>query len=206
MVGADFAHPLGWTFGEQSTTLDVSQLPPHDHTLPGGGVTGTTGGGQPVSNEQPSLALNYLIATSGIFPSPSGSGFDENLPIIGQITEFAGTFAPSGWAFADGALLPISEYQALFALIGTEYGGDGRTTFALPDLRGRILIGTGANDGVDYSIGAAFGTDEITLTAANLPAHDHTLPVPEPGSVLLLCAGLLGLAFVRRAGDRAKTI
>ncbi len=68
-VGADAADPLGAEFGQASTTLSVAELPAHDHTLPGGGVTGATGGGRPVTNDQPSLALNYLIATSGIYPS-----------------------------------------------------------------------------------------------------------------------------------------
>jgi microcystin-dependent protein len=206
-VGADGTHQLGSTSGAESTTLNVSQLPPHDHTLPGGGVTGNTGGGQPVSNEQPSLALNYLIATAGLFPSPSSAGFDQNTPIIGQITEFAGNFAPSGWALADGSLLPIATNQELFSLIGTQYGGNGVTTFALPDLRGRTLLGAGGSD----AVGDAFGSDAITLTVTNLPAHDHTLPVPEPSGVLLLGAGLLGLGFSRRyargsAGDHPKAM
>jgi len=175
-VGADATDPLGTTFGVESTTLTVGQLPAHDHTVPGGGVTGDTGGGVPVTNDQPSLALNYLIATSGIFPSQgSGSSFDPNTPILGQITEFAGNFAPSGWALANGQLLSINTNQALFSLIGTQYGGNGTTTFALPDLRGRTLIGTGSNAGVSYFTGMTDGTDTTTLTVANLPPHDHVL-------------------------------
>jgi microcystin-dependent protein len=95
-VGADATDPLGAVFGQDATTLTAAQLP-------GGGVAGSTSPGQPVTNYQPSLALNYLIATSGIFPPrDSGNGFDPNNPTLGQIVEFAGNFAPSGWAFANG--------------------------------------------------------------------------------------------------------
>jgi microcystin-dependent protein len=174
-VGVDGTHPLGSVFGEEATTLDLTQLPAHDHTDPGG-VTGTTGGSQPVNNVQPSLAVNYLIATSGVFPPrDTGAGFDTNSPIIGQITEFAGDFAPSGWAFANGQLLPISANTALFSILGTQYGGDGKTTFALPDLRGNTIIGA-SSDLTSFSVGGLYGSAATTLTVAELPAHTHTLP------------------------------
>ncbi len=90
-------------------------------------------------------------------------------PFVGEIRMFAGNFAPQGWAFCDGQLLAVSENDALFALIGTTYGGDGQTTFALPDLRGRIPVHRG--DGV--SLGQKTGTEEVTLTTAQVPAHTH---------------------------------
>jgi microcystin-dependent protein len=89
-------------------------------------------------------------------------------PFIGEVRMFAGTFAPVGWADCNGQLLAISQNSALFALIGTTYGGDGITTFALPDLRSRIPIGKqGAN------LGESAGVESVTLTTAMLPAHSH---------------------------------
>ena len=92
-------------------------------------------------------------------------------PFIGEIRMFAGNFAPQGWAFCDAQLLPISQYDALFALIGTTYGGDGQTTFALPDLRGRIPIHFNAS----HPQGAIGGAETVTLLAAQMPAHTHGL-------------------------------
>lgn len=89
------------------------------------------------SNMQPSLGLNYICALQGIYPSRNWSE-----PTLAQVSLFAGNFPPRGWAFCSGQLLPIAQNQALFSLLGTAYGGDGRTTFGLPDLRGRVAIGS----------------------------------------------------------------
>jgi microcystin-dependent protein len=99
-------------------------------------------------------------------------------PYVGEIRMFAGNFAPAGWMFCEGQLLPISEYETLFNLIGTTYGGDGQSTFALPDLRGRIPI----HQGNGFILAETGGSEEITLTVNQIPAHKHTLlAVAEPG-------------------------
>jgi microcystin-dependent protein len=164
---------IGQTTGAAQSTLTPAQLPAHAHTLPAPGpVTGITGGGQPVSNMQPSLGLNYVISTQGVFPSPGGGG-GGGQKFLGQVGLFAGNFAPGGWAFTDGQLLPINQNQALFALLGTTYGGDGRTTFALPDLRGRTVVHE--QTGI-WDLGARTGAAQVTLTEAQMPAHVHALP------------------------------
>jgi microcystin-dependent protein len=91
---------------------------------------------------------------------------------------FGGNFAPAGWAFCNGSLLPISEYETLFNLIGTTYGGDGQQTFAVPDLRGRLPIHMGQGPGLgNYIIGQSGGTESVTLTSNQIPAHNHLLMV-----------------------------
>lgn len=95
-------------------------------------------------------------------------------PFVGEIRFFAGSFAPAGWAFCDGSLLAIAEYETLFQLIGTTYGGDGESTFALPDLRGRIPIHAGTGAGLSTRVlGESAGTETVTLTAAQMPLHSH---------------------------------
>jgi microcystin-dependent protein len=95
-------------------------------------------------------------------------------PFIGQIMMFAGNFAPNGWALCDGQLLSISQYTALFSILGTTYGGNGQTTFALPDLRGRVPVHPGQGPGLsNYSLGQQSGTETVTLTTAQIPAHAH---------------------------------
>ena len=90
-------------------------------------------------------------------------------PYVGEIRMFAGNFAPAGWMFCEGQLLPISENETLFNLIGTTYGGDGQSTFALPDLRGRIPI----HFGNGFTLAETGGVESVTLTVAQIPAHSH---------------------------------
>ena len=90
-------------------------------------------------------------------------------PYVGEIRMFAGNFAPAGWQFCDGSLLPISENETLFNLIGTTYGGDGQSTFALPDLRGRIPI----HQGTTFTMAQSGGAENVTLTVNQIPAHSH---------------------------------
>ncbi|HUN43177.1 MAG TPA: tail fiber protein [Acetobacteraceae bacterium] len=96
---------------------------------------------------------------------------------LGQITMFACNFAPNGWALCQGQTLPISQYTALFALLGTQFGGNGTSNFQLPDLRGRVAVGAGSAPGLSsYLVGEMGGTENVTLLTANLPAHNHGFP------------------------------
>jgi microcystin-dependent protein len=92
-------------------------------------------------------------------------------PYIGEIRMFAGNFAPNGWMFCEGQLLPIAQNDAMFTLIGTTYGGDGQTTFALPDLRGRVPVHMGNS----FTLAEAAGVEEVTLTTQQIPIHTHPL-------------------------------
>jgi microcystin-dependent protein len=127
-------------------------------------------------------------------------------PFVGVIFAHAGTYAPNGWRLCQGQTLPISENEVLFTLIGTTYGGNGQTTFNLPDLRGRLPIGQGQGLGLsNYVIGQAAGTETVTLTTGNLPVHSHllnvnnvagTVPTPISSSYIAgTVAGTTGLNF-----------
>lgn len=99
-------------------------------------------------------------------------------PFIGEIIMFGGNFAPRGWALCDGALLSISQNQALFSILGTTYGGDGRTTFGLPDLRGRVSMHPGSGPGLTTRrLGEKGGTETNTLSVNQLPSHNHSVAV-----------------------------
>jgi len=144
-------------------------------------------------------------------------------PFVGEIRLFAGNFAPAGWAFCDGTPLAISENDVLFELIGTTYGGDGETTFALPDLRGRAPIHAGNG----YVLAETGGVESVTLTTNQIPVHNHqlvasadiaTLSSPEnalpgqapsklyrvPGSTATMAAGLLALTGGSQAHDNMQ--
>jgi microcystin-dependent protein len=94
-------------------------------------------------------------------------------PFIGEIRMFGGNFPPSGWAFCNGALMAIAENDALFTLIGTTYGGDGQSTFGLPDLQGRVPIHQGTLNGVTFTMGEKAGVESVTLSTQQLPTHSH---------------------------------
>ena len=134
-------------------------------------VLGSAGGSAPVYNMQPYLCMNYCIALQGVWPAQSG--YD---PYLGEVELFGFNYAPNGWAMCNGQLLAISSNTALFSLLGTMYGGNGVSTFAIPDLRGRVVINQGNGPGLTpRMIGEQSGSESIYLTLPQLPVHTHTI-------------------------------
>src|SRR6266496_3357332 len=126
-------------------------------------------------------------------------------PYVGEIRMFAGNFAPAGWMFCEGQLLPISEYETLFQLIGTTYGGDGQSTFALPDLRGRIPLHLGNG----FTLAETGGVETVTLTVQQIPAHSHSmLASADPGSLQSPAGAMTGDTAnkIYRSGSPSVTI
>jgi microcystin-dependent protein len=160
VVGASSQVSLGEYFGQQTSLLLNSQLP-----------VAAGGNGQPVDNHEPSAGLTYLIAATGIFPPHDSGAIDPANQYLGEIVAvaFDGSLAPNGRFEAKGQLLPINQHQALFSLLGTMYGGDGQTNFALPDLRGRAAIGTGD----EAQIAHVLGSNTFTLVPENIPGRLH---------------------------------
>ncbi|WP_310468124.1 tail fiber protein [Sphingomonas sp.] len=154
IVGSTTGADLGTGFGNEGLIVGGTNLP---------GEMG--GAAAPLDNHGPSLVLNYMIAITGVFPSPSGTELDPSVPVLGEIVASATGQIPRGFLACHGQLLPINQNQALFALLGTTYGGNGQTTFALPDLRGRALVG--ANE--EIPLGTISGSTTITLTLDNIP-------------------------------------
>lgn len=119
------------------------------------------------------MFLTAVILVSGSLWSTPVKAME---PFVGQLMMFAGNFAPRGWAACDGQLLAVAQNDALFSLLGTIYGGDGRTTFGLPDLRGRIPVHAGTGPGLSQRrLGAKGGAEKVTLTSNQLPSHTHDL-------------------------------
>jgi microcystin-dependent protein len=165
---------LGQTLGQTNYDLTKAQLPP---SLGGASAA--------IDTQQPSLGLNYVINAFGVFP-----GGTLTLNSLGVVSAFAGNFAPSGELFCDGQLLQISQFSALFNLIGTTYGGDGVTTFALPDLQGRDIVGAG--DG--FTLGEQVGVANMSLTNANSPlGSDAPIDTQQPGLVMNYYIALSGI-------------
>lgn len=129
-------------------------------------------------NQKITRAIFFIAFTLASFSSYAQE------PFIGEVKMFAGNFAPRNWALCEGQLLPISSYSALFSILGTTYGGDGRTTFALPDLRGRVAVGAGNGPGLSSRRdGQKFGNEITFITVSNLPAHNHSVMANnEPGT------------------------
>ncbi|MFT5524059.1 MAG: microcystin-dependent protein [Pirellulaceae bacterium] len=178
---------LGQKYGNEVETITAARMPGHFHTVPPlGSNTSNVGQNQSHKNSQPSLGVNYLVSLSGTFPSQSGSpsqqgdpGIAGDSPFIGEITMFAGNFAPRGWSFGNGQILQIASNSALFSLYGTMYGGDGESVFALPDMKGRAVVHAGRGPGLTpRTIGQKPGRDNVALTVANLPQHNHTVAAP----------------------------
>src|SRR5262249_38102056 len=145
---------LGVPDGASGVTLTLPELPPD--------LGGTS---QPFDNYQPSLPVTYMICVSGVFPSQGGGTPSRDM--LGQVMPFAGNFVPTDYLPADGRLLQIADPHntALFSLIGTTYGGDGMTTFALPDLRGRTIIGASMAN----PLGALIGSPTVGLSNSQAP-------------------------------------
>ncbi|MDJ0820329.1 MAG: tail fiber protein [Paracoccaceae bacterium] len=118
-------------------------------------------------------ALALAIGLTGAVSTPDTARAQAQ-PFLGQMMLFGGNYCPRGWAQANGAILSINSFQSLYALLGTFYGGDGRTTFALPDLRGRVPLGDGTGPGLSpVTIGERSGRELVTLTQNELPSHNH---------------------------------
>ncbi len=118
-----------------------------------------------------------LLFSTGLLPSSVHA-----VPYLGEVRWFAGNFAPRGWALCDGQLLSIALNDALFSLLGTTYGGDGRTTFGLPDMRGRAMMHAGNGPGLlPRPQGQKSGEEEVTITTVQLPSHSHTLKGSDAG-------------------------
>lgn len=152
------------------------------------------------------LALGLAIALA---PSGARAGGGAQ-PYIGEVRIFAFNFCPQGWASADGQLLSIAENETLFTLYGTTFGGDGIATFATPDLRGRIPIGTGTGPGLTpHTLGAASGSEDVTLTVSQLPAHTHVAGASSQTANAVVPTGTLRGQKIRtkfhRSGGIANT-
>lgn len=138
-------------------------------------TTESAGISQAANGMMPYLAMNYCICVSGLYPTTSGAGFD---PLLGEIKLFAGNFIPGGWAACNGQSLTIMQNQALYSLLGTNYGGNS-TTFMLPDLKGRTPIHIGQGAGLtNHQLAEKGGSIQCTLTATTLPSHNHLMNFP----------------------------
>jgi microcystin-dependent protein len=149
-----------------------------------------SGSGHAHYNMQPTNTLHYVISTSGEFPSRIGNSSDEE-EYLGDVRIFGFGFVPRGWAACNGQILNIQDHTALFQLLSTSYGGDGRTTFALPDLRGRCVAGVGSNGTDDLKLGETLGVENITLTVAQIPSHTHQVNTIDAGASTANPAGAM---------------
>lgn len=155
---------------------------------------------------------SFLVSTCaalGLITAAASPAAAQGQPYLGQVTFYAFNFCPRGWAALDGQIMAINANQSLYSLLGTTFGGDGRTSFALPDLRGRAPVGRGQGSGQpDYSVGDKGGAENKTLTVATMPNHTHTTQVKatsSPAAVTDPSQGFLAgaLAYAGRATPNA---
>ena len=160
IVGADATHPSGTLFGSETSPILRTNMP----ATMGGSAT-------PLDNTQPSIALKWLVAVQGQTSGP-GIPADVATPFLGEMVASLFDLVPAGWAAAEGGTLPINQNPDLFSQLGTAYGGNGRTTFGLPDLRGRAVMGIGSGGvwGEDIQLGQSLGSASLTITTAMVPA------------------------------------
>ena len=164
--------PAQWGDGEYSTSAASGAL--------AAAAVAQSGASQPHGNLSPYLAINFIIALNGIFPSQNSGGSSSDPPFVGEVRLIAFSFPPYGWALCNGQTQQISQSAAMFSLLGTTYGGDGRTTYALPDLRGRAPVHVGGN----FTLGQNGGEVAHTLSVGELPAHTHAVAASSaPGTV-----------------------
>ncbi|WP_193212861.1 tail fiber protein [Luteolibacter marinus] len=195
---------LGQTAGSRYLPFGQRQLPPHVHDLPGAGSTGASGSGTPLELLQPSLGIQWAICTSGSFPGAHTNPFLGGAAVVGELRPYASSILPAGFAPADGSIVLINSNAVLFSILGTRYGGNGVTTFALPDLRGRVAAGQGPGINLTpRNLAEPFGTERITLTESQMPAHSHSLaltpPIPNPSFELDAFSNYPG--YVQNNGD-----
>jgi len=178
-VPGDDPSPANHHWGVQSAGLAYAAIP--DTSLRPDAV-GTAGTGAPHDNMPPYLPLNCCVGLAGVFPTTMDQE-PISEPFIGEVRLFASSFAPQGWAICDGTLLDRNEQnEVLFLVLGNRFGGDGVTTFALPDLRGRAILEAGAGPGLTpRTVGELGGADSVVLSAPNLPAHTHEVRVRANG-------------------------
>jgi microcystin-dependent protein len=144
---------------------------------PGSDMAGASmapiGGGQPHENMQPFLAVNFIISTYGAAPT---APVDPGNPFIGEIRMMAGGAVPAGWAACAGQMMPLAQYTMLFVLLGTLYGGNGKTTFALPDMTDVVPVGAGQGDGLSpRDLGQTGGSEAVSLIGSEMPSHGHAM-------------------------------
>ncbi len=178
-IGAGGDYELGEVIGSTNIVLNPATVP----SAPDAQTADI-----PISTMQPSLAVNFLINTFGTY---NYLGFGE--ATLGQVIMYAGTYVPEGWTLAQGQELPISDYEALFQLIGTQFGGDGVNTFALPDLRNRSIIASGGDS--NLAIGDVLGQANVAVSQDNLPE----ITVSVPGVFLTDDSGASNLDHVTNA-------
>ena len=173
---------LGTTFGSATSALTAANLPGHAHTISGPpGATESAGAGWASPTRRPSMALNFAVSNTGVFPTEGSGGVSEQA-FYGRVKMYAGAAPPPGYLPADGRVLNIAEHDTLHAFLRTRYGGDGQDTFALPDLRGRAVMHTAnildeetGEPVLTRTLGQRLGTEQVTLTVNQMPSTPQAL-------------------------------